>query len=69
MKSRKITPIELADLSENWNNALVDTSKYYCHVLRAWEVDGETLELAKREGVLWQVQDGKNYVGEEGNIL
>jgi len=32
-------------------------------------VDGETLELAKREGVLWQVQDGKNYVGEEGNIL
>ena len=69
MKPRKITPRELADLSENWQNAKIDTNKYYCHVLRAWEVDDWTLAQAKREGLLWQVQDGKNYLGEEGNLL
>ena len=69
MKPREITPRELADLSEDWHNAQIDTSKYYCHVLRAWEVDDWTLAQAKREGLLWQVQDGKNYLGEEGNLL
>lgn len=69
MKPRKITPRELADLSEDWHNAKIDTKKYYCHVLRAWEVDDEMLAHAKMEGLLWQVQDGRNYIGEEGDIL
>ncbi len=69
MKSRRITPRELADLSEDWHNQLVDTNKYYSHVLEAYEVDDEVLDIAKQECALWQVQDGKSYVGLEGCLL
>lgn len=69
MKSRRISPRELADLSERWNNEKVDTSKYYSHVQEAYEVDDEILEIAKQEGELWQTQDGFHYVGLERCIL
>lgn len=69
MNSRKISAEELFNLSEDWENAKVDTSKYYCSVLEAYEVDEEILDIAKAEGALWQVQDGINYVGIEGGLL
>lgn len=69
MNSRKISAEELFNLSEDWENAKVDTSKYYCSVLEAYEVDEGILDIAKAEGALWQVQDGINYVGIEGGLL
>ncbi len=36
---RLIAAQELADLSNEWQNAMVDTSKYYMTVLSAYECD------------------------------
>ena len=69
MKSRRISNEELFNLGEDWNNAKVDTSKYYCSVLEAYEVDNDVLDIAKAEGALWQIHDDKIYVGLEGNVL
>lgn len=59
---RRISNAELCDLSEDWHNATVDTSKYYQCVLMAWEVTKELCDELRRDGVLWQEVDGRYYV-------
>lgn len=59
---RQITPRELADLSERWNNSKIDDRKYYQCVLEAWEVDEDTYQKCKADGVLCQKQDDRYYI-------
>ena len=60
--SRKITNQELADLSDNWENPTVDINKYYQNVLYAYEVDEESYNHHKSNGVLCQKYKNKFYV-------
>lgn len=62
LKPRRITNEELADLSDNWENPTVDTSKYYQNVLRAYECDRETYLDYKADGGLCQVHNGRYYI-------
>jgi len=60
---RRISNRELADLSENWENPTVDTSKYYQCVLRAFEITEKEYEKFKRNGRLVQKVKLKYYLG------
>jgi hypothetical protein len=60
--AREISASELADLSTDWNNPTVDTSKYYQCVLQAWEVDQKIFDAHNREGGLCQIQNGRFYI-------
>lgn len=59
---RKLSAKELADLSEEWENATVDTSKYYQNVMMAWEVREEIYNKHKAAGRLCQKDNGKFYI-------
>jgi len=61
-KPRLITDEELADLSSNWENPTVDTSKYYQNVWKAWEVDQAAYEQHKKDGGLCQQYKGRYYI-------
>lgn len=52
---RRITNQELADLSDEWLNSTVDTRRYYQTCLTVFEVDEETFEELKKDGVCCQV--------------
>lgn len=60
---RKLTNEELADIPARWDNSGIDTSKYIPSVMEAYEVDKETYEQAKREGVMTEEWRGKFYIG------
>lgn len=62
MRPRKITNKELADLSEKWENAKVDTSEYRCSVMEAWEVKEANYVKWKELGGLCQIYNGKYYI-------
>ena len=62
MTVRKISNEELADLSSNWENVTVDTSKYYQNVMVAFEVSEEVYKEMKAEGFLCQKYNNKFYV-------
>ena len=62
MYPRRITNRELADISDEWENALVDTNKYYQCVLRAYEVTEEEYNRHKKSGGLCQKFNGKFYI-------
>ena len=59
---RELTAQELADLPEAWQNAKVDTSKYYQSALKAWEVDPKTYQQAKAAGRLCMQYKGRFYI-------
>jgi len=61
---RRLTAKELADLSTNWGNARVDTTKYYQCALQAWEVSKEIYEKGIKAGLLYQEADGRYYLGD-----
>ena len=63
MKPRKIGYQELADLPSRWENPTVDTRKYYQTCLNVWEVDKQTYDELKAEGLLVQVCQDKYYAG------
>lgn len=60
---RKLTDLELSELSSNWENPTVDTRKYYQNVFAAWEVSKEQYIQHKRDGGLCQEYKGKYYIG------
>lgn len=60
MKPQRLTPQQLADLPETWENPTVDTSKYIQAVGRAWEVDEDTFRECLHDGTLCQ-QVGNRY--------
>ena len=60
--SRKLNNLELADLSNNWENPTVDINKYYQNVLYAYEVDQKSYNLYKSNGILCQKHNNKFYV-------
>jgi hypothetical protein len=62
MNPRKISNQELADLSNEWENPKVDTTKYYHNVIEAWEVSKDAYETYKKLGVLCQEHEGKYYI-------
>lgn len=62
MTPRKITAQELADLSDEWENPTVDTSKYYQSVGRAWEVDRPTYTKYRKAGGLCQQNNDRYYI-------
>ena len=53
--ARLITNKELADLSDEWLNPKVDTRKYYQTCLTVYEIDEETFNEVKEEGICCQV--------------
>ena len=59
---RELNAQELADLPEAWQNAKVDTSKYYQSALKAWEVDPQTDQQAKAAGRLCMQYKGRFYI-------
>jgi hypothetical protein len=59
---RELSPVELADLPEEWENPTVDTSKYYQNVGRVWETNEETYLSYKQAGHLCQKHEGRYYV-------
>lgn len=64
-KARKLTNEELADLSLEWENPTVDTSKYFQDVMEAWEVDRDAYEGHKGEGGLAQEHAGRYYIASK----
>lgn len=60
---RKLTPVELADLPESWENPKVDVTKYIQCGTRACECDEKTYEELKRGGFLCQKYQDKCYIG------
>ena len=62
---RLISAQELADLSDEWQNATVDTSKYYMTVLSAYECDSETFH--KWNGPK-QIHEGRFYIGGQEEV-
>jgi hypothetical protein len=62
MKPRLLNNQELADLSDNWENARVDTRRYYQNVLRAYEVDETTFIQCKADGDICQAYKFRYYV-------
>lgn len=59
---RPLSADELADVSSEWYNPTVDTSKYFQSVYRAWEVDEEDYIRWKNAGGLCQEYAGKFYI-------
>lgn len=59
---RRLTNEELADLPGNWENATVDTTKYYQNVLLAYEVDEPRYNFYKLTGGLCQKYNDKFYI-------
>lgn len=59
---RRLSARELADLPiDGWENAKVDTSKYYVSFMSAYEIDPrypEVYEALKNEGLVCQIVDG-----------
>jgi hypothetical protein len=59
---RKLSARELADLpSFGWENAKVDTNKYYVSFMSAYEIDPrypEIYEALRNEGLVCQVVNG-----------
>ena len=62
MKPRELTDLELAELSNHWENAKVDTRKYYQNVTTAWEVDYNEYAATQLAGDLCQEHQGQYYV-------
>jgi hypothetical protein len=60
---RKLSNEELADLPENWENAKVDTRKYFQCVMEAWEIEKDAYEANKIDGFLVQEYKGRYYTG------
>lgn len=65
---RRLTNEELADISSNWENATVDTTKYYQNVFLAYEVDEPRYNFYKLTGGLCQKYKGKFYIAQKGVI-
>jgi len=59
---RKLNNIELADLSDEWENPTVDTNLYYQSVLCAYEVTEEIYTKVKKDGGLCQKSNNKFYI-------
>lgn len=59
---RPLSAEELADLSSEWLNPTVDTSKYFQSVLRAWEVEEADYIRWKNVGGSCQEEQGKFYI-------
>jgi hypothetical protein len=57
---RELSPAELADLPEEWENPTVDISKYYQCVTQAWETNEETYLKYRENGHLC-MKYGRNY--------
>ena len=62
MDLRRISNAELADLPSRWENATVDTTKYYQNVIYAYEVSKSVYEKHKRIGGLCQEYKDKFYI-------
>ncbi len=60
---REISNEELFNLSEDWENSKVDTSKYYENVMSAIEVSGIEYEAFKKKGCLVQEHENKYFAG------
>lgn len=61
---RQLTDLELAKLSNNWENPIVDTRYYYQSVAKAWEVTKEDYTKARKIGLLCQAVHGlRFYIG------
>jgi len=63
MNPRRISNEELADLSNEWENPTVDTTKYYQNVLVAYEVSKESYDTYKKLGILCQEFNRKFKLG------
>ncbi len=61
-KMRQISNEELFNLSEDWENATVDTTKYYSNVMSAVEVSDKEYEAFKKKGCIVQEHDKKYFV-------
>jgi hypothetical protein len=59
---RKNSNQELADLSSEWENATVDTKKYYQNVMYAYEVNKQVYDSWKSEGGLCQIYKNRYYI-------
>ena len=59
---RRISRKELADLSDDWQNPTVDTTKYYNCVMEAYEVNEATCKEHGSEGGLWQKHNNRFYI-------
>jgi len=59
---RLLNDLELAELSCEWENAKVDTSRYFQNVSRCFEVDQDAYAKYKNDGVICQVFDNRFYV-------
>jgi hypothetical protein len=62
MNLRRITPEELGDLTNEWENPTVDVTKYFQNVLYAFEVDQVMYGEHKQNGGLCQTQNGRFYI-------
>ena len=60
--AREITPQELADLPEDWENPTVDTRRYIQCAAEAWEVPQHIYDHYKKLGGLCQAYKGKFYI-------
>ena len=58
----ELTAEELADIPSEWENATVDTTKYYQNVMQAWRVPQNIYEHMKKLGALCQAHEGKFYI-------
>jgi len=62
MIATKLTAEQLADISSEWENSTVDTSKYYQAVMTAWEVSKDIYYDWREAGGLCQEYRGKFYI-------
>jgi len=62
MIATKLTAEQLADISSEWENSTVDTSKYYQAVMTAWEVSKDIYYDWRETGGLCQEYRGKFYI-------
>ena len=69
VKMREISNEELFNLSGDWENATVDTTKYYSNVMSAVEVSELEYKAFKRKGALVQEHNKKYFVGVAAESL
>jgi hypothetical protein len=60
---RRLNNKELADLPSNWENATVDTTKYYETCIYVWETTEADYRNKKSLGWKCQIFQGKYYIG------
>lgn len=66
---RKLTNEEMASLpNDGWENALVDTAKYYVSYVATWEVPEDVYNELRNAGILCRNDVGMRVVALSGNF-